>query len=118
MRKKAYICAPYRGKNKKEVEENVRKAARYSILAYDEGWLPVVVHPIIKEVWGLDTTGELVDQIITNFNMNLLKSCDALIICGLKVSKGMKYEIDWCKANKKSIIYHKDWGKTVTGKSW
>ena len=45
MRKKVFICSPFRG----DMEGNARKAAAYSRMACEEGHLPIAPHLLSAE---------------------------------------------------------------------
>jgi len=114
VQKMAYICAPYRGETEEDVKANIRRAQQYARIAHDRGWYPVVPHFFTEGLWGYDTKGDEVDREIIAFNLNLLRSCDVLIKCGATTSRGMAYELDWCRKNGKPILFHEDW-KDLTG---
>ncbi len=45
MRKKVFICSPFRG----DMEGNARKAAAYSRMACEQGFLPVAPHLLFPQ---------------------------------------------------------------------
>ena len=45
MRKKVFICSPFRG----DMEGNARKAAVYSRMACEEGHLPIAPHLLFPQ---------------------------------------------------------------------
>ena len=45
MRKKVFICSPFRG----DMEGNARKAAAYSRMACEQGFLPIAPHLLFPQ---------------------------------------------------------------------
>ena len=45
MRKKVFICSPFRS----DMEGNARKAAAYSRMACEEGYLPIAPHLLYRK---------------------------------------------------------------------
>ncbi len=87
--KKVYICAPFTGDTKK----NINVARRWSRTAYKLGYLPICMHIYLEGATGLnEDTGDRKE--LLRLGLEMLKLCDECWICTKKISKGMEEEID------------------------
>ena len=76
MRKKIFICSPFRG----DVEGNSAKAAGYCRKAYEEGNLPIAPHLLFPQFLKEDSLKERADGIA--MGMELLLGCDEMWVFG------------------------------------
>lgn len=83
-----YICAPFRGKNDKEIDLNIAKATEYAQGVWRRGHTPIVPH-----YQSFITGRKLLDEVVFPSLLNVLDRCDAICICGNKITKGMRREI-------------------------
>ncbi|BFK28428.1 hypothetical protein NSB24_07520 [Blautia coccoides] len=86
MRKKIFICSPFRG----DVKGNSAKAAGYCRRAYEEGCLPIAPHLLFPQFLNEDSLKERVDGIA--MGMDLLLGCDEMWVFG-EATEGMEQEI-------------------------
>ena len=80
-----YICSPYSG----DIQRNTELARRYSRLAVDRGFISLAPHLLLPQYISEETERELAISI----NMQILKRCQELWVCGKQVSEGMLHEI-------------------------
>lgn len=104
MKKVFYICAPYRADTPEGVQANINRAVEFGKAVLRAGHIPIIVHLPTLAMWGLDTRDGRVDKEIIEHDMKLLDMCDALLVCGDRVSKGMQAEIDHCGTVGKDIF--------------
>lgn len=88
-----YICSPYRG----DIEENTKKAQRYSRYAVEHGVIPIAPHLLFPQFISEENARELA----LFMGMVLLTKCKELWVCGDRISAGMEAEIE--KAEKRGI---------------
>ena len=86
MRKKIFICSPFRG----DVEGNSAKAAGYCRRAYEEGNLPIAPHLLFPQFLKEDSLKERADGIA--MGLELLLGCDEMWVFG-EAPEGMEQEI-------------------------
>lgn len=94
-----YICSPYSGDTKK----NVEKARRYSRFAVDRHYLPITPHIYFTQFMDDNVPEERNTAIFMNWV--LMSKCVELWVFGEIISKGMKAEIDRAKRKKMKIRY-------------
>lgn len=107
---RAYISAPFRDKELKEIERNILTVEKYGrmISCVNPRLECVVVHPLIKEKWGIEKAnvhGGPIDKEIIDFNLGLLRSCKVLFVCGNVISRGMEQEISISESLGMRVIY-------------
>lgn len=90
MMKKVYICSPLGG----NVDENLKKAVRYTKYALECGAAPVVPH---FYALCLNDNIPRERELGMAAGLSLLWFCDELWIFGDEVSEGMQAEISFCK---------------------
>lgn len=88
-----YICSPYRG----DIEENVKRARRYSRFAVDKGYIPIAPHLLLPQYMKEETERDLA----IFMDLVILTKCEELWVFGDRITEGMKLEIE--RANKKGI---------------
>lgn len=99
-----YICHSFRGKNDKEIEENINNACEYAKKYEKLGYTPIIPHILSLAIFGAHNDGDD-DKKVVKYDMNLLSRCDVMIVCGNKISKGMEAEIEFCKNSNIKIRY-------------
>ena len=86
MRKKVFICSPFRG----DMEGNARRAAAYSRMACEEGYLPIAPHLLFSQF--LNEGIEEERRLGIAMGMELLALCDEVWVFG-EATEGMAAEI-------------------------
>ena len=84
---KVYICSPLRG----DIETNIKKAQQYCRLAIKENHFPIAPHIYFTQF--LDDNDPSERKLGMEYAKKLLYECDALWVCGDKISEGMAEEI-------------------------
>lgn len=82
-----YICSPYRGDRK----ANVEKAKRYCRFAYNDGAIPLAPHLLYPQF--MDDSDSYERRAAMHFDIVLLGKCDELWVFGNRISSGMAEEI-------------------------
>ena len=98
MRKKVFICSPFRG----DMEGNARKAAAYCRMACEQGFLPVAPHLLFPQF--LNEGIEEERQLGIAMGMELLALCDEVWVFG-EATEGMAAEIAYATEQGKEIIF-------------
>lgn len=93
-----YVCSPYRG----NIEENVKKAQKYSRYVVEQKAVPLAPHLLFPQFVSEDNERE----IAIDMNTVLLQRCDELWVFGSTYSNGMLCEIDEAKKLHKPIKYY------------
>ncbi|WP_422482029.1 hypothetical protein [Pleomorphochaeta sp. DL1XJH-081] len=83
-----YICSPYAG----DIDENIRKAQRYSRFAVEKGYLPITPHLLFPQF--LDDGLQSERDLGMFFGIVLMSKCAEVWVFGEEISLGMKGEID------------------------
>lgn len=103
--KNIYICSPLGASTQFEIKENMNKAQDYSDrvkkLCEKSGLGMVNVyapHAVLPKFLNDNNYEERNAALYVG--KKILAACDTLIICGKKISEGMKSEIDYAKAHK------------------
>lgn len=89
-----YVCSPFNGKNDKEVDQNIQKSIEYAKAIYRRGFTPIVPH-----LQSLITGKDIPRKEVFDHLLKILAKCDAMCVCGERISKGMKTEIMFCIKN-------------------
>lgn len=104
---RVYICSPLSAKTKEEMRENMLQARFYmKLFAETYGYRTYAPHAYLPEL--LDDTNKKERAIALSFGKNLLKHCQIVVICGEKISEGMKQEIALAFQLGKKIYHWKD----------
>ena len=91
-KKKAYVCSPFSADDKEGMLQNMRTARAYMFYAMKmlhmrarapHAYLPMLVCDNVPNERSL----------ALEFGVNLLTRCDVLLVCGNRISNGMKDEI-------------------------
>ncbi len=98
MRKKVFICSPFRG----DMEGNARKAAAYCRMACEQGFLPVAPHLLFPQF--LNEGIEEERRLGISMGMELLALCDEVWVFG-EATEGMAAEIAYATEQGKEIIF-------------
>ena len=101
-KKLVYICAPFRADTADKVHDNIAIAKKFARKAYDDGLIPIVPHVCSPAIFGFHTK----DILVVEYDLELLKRCDLMWVCGDRISKGMQTEINFCKEKNIKIEYH------------
>ncbi len=98
MRKKVFICSPFRG----DMEGNARKAAAYSRRAVEEGYLPIAPHLLFPQF--LNEGIEEERRLGIAMGLELLDGCDEVWVFG-EATEGMAAEIAYATEQGNKIIF-------------
>ena len=82
-----YICSPLRG----DIYGNTMRAIGYCKQAVQRGLIPIAPHVYCQNF--LDDALPEERAMGMRIGIELLKFCDALVICGTRISEGMAAEI-------------------------
>ena len=94
MRKKIFICSPFRG----DEEGNSVKAAGYCRRAYEEGHLPIAPHLLFPQFLNEDSLKERADGIA--MGLELLFGCDEMWVFGEATGAwSRKSDLQWSMAS-------------------
>lgn len=89
---RVYICSPLRAPMERLIRENMENAACYvRKIAITCNCRAIAPHSFLPDY--LDDTIPEEREICLEFGLSVLKLCKALIICGDRISDGMKMEI-------------------------
>ena len=94
-----YICSPYSG----DVEENIRKARRYSRFAVDQGVIPIAPHLLFPQFMKEEEEREMA----MFMDIAILSKCKELWVFG-KPTVGMQSEIAYAERKQMTIKYFDD----------
>jgi hypothetical protein len=94
-----YICSPYAG----DVEENVKKARRYSRFAVEKGYLPITPHLLFTQFLNDNLQSER--DLGMFFGIVLMSKCSEVWVFGDTISSGMKTEIEVAKRKRYRVKY-------------
>lgn len=90
--KKVYICSPLLSPTRKGIEENMVKAREYmEIVSTMLNCKAVAPHAFLPRF--LDDRDPVERKLGLEFGLRFLSTCDALIVCGDRITKGMSDEI-------------------------
>lgn len=91
LRKRVYICSPYRGDTETAIAENVRLAICYCQMAVRKGCLPFAPHIYLTQF--LDDTKPDERKLGLSLGLEMLRGCQEVWVCGGTVSADMRNEI-------------------------
>lgn len=95
-----YICAPYSG----DTKSNIEKAICYAKFAYDRGAIPITPHvmfPFLEDSIQKDRDAAMFMDLI------LLGKCQEVWVFGDEISHGMQEELLISKRRQQTIRYFK-----------
>ena len=87
----AYVCAPYCADSIEGIDANINQAVLFAQKVYELGYVPLTPHllfPFIKKEESEEQREWAVEA-----DLEILKMCDALFVCGEKITNGMEKEI-------------------------
>src|SRR5690606_1456587 len=88
-----YICGPYRNSAREGVQMNITAALQVAKLASLKGWAALCPHANSAHLDAI--TPELDDQFWLDSTMELMRRCDAVVLCpGWQRSEGVRGELD------------------------
>ena len=103
MKKKIFICSPYRGR----VEENKKNAVRYARITAMSGDVPIVSHLYFPSFLDDNIPNERMTGIA--MGLELMDMCDEVYVFGFEITEGMKFELDHAKEIRKPVrLYDTD----------
>ncbi len=91
MRRLIYICSPYSDAPK----ENTKLARRYCRSVYDCGYIPVAPHLHFPQFLDDNKPKKRRDGLM--MATKILRRCNSLLICGDRITEGMKAKIQLAK---------------------
>jgi len=98
MQKKVFICSPFRG----DMEGNAKRAAAYSRMACEKGYLPIAPHLLFPQF--LQEGIEAERKLGIKMGLELLLYCDEVWVFG-EATEGMAVEIAFATKNGKEIRF-------------
>lgn len=112
--KVVYICSPHYASSDLEHESNVIITQNYGRLAIEQGFTPLIPHLYIPNLVGGDK-GEARAKGLS-MACALLRKCDVVWVCGDKITRGMRCEIEEANLNEIRIDYVNIGYKTILTK--
>lgn len=107
MKEMYYICSPYKNENKikmacnqlraKHLCEEIEELIPGCKAVAPHAWLPFLLDDTIPEQ----------REVAIKFGIDLLTLCKCLVICGDKVTEGMRNEIAFARKNNIKILHYK-----------
>ena len=89
---KAYVCSPLRDNSIDAVQRNMLSAKAYMVYAYEAMNLTVVApHAYLPVI--LDDNKPVERELALQFGLQLLALSDIILVCGNRISEGMRGEI-------------------------
>lgn len=103
MKKKIFICSPYRGR----VEENKKNAVSYARITAMSGDVPIVPHLYFPSFLDDNIPNERMTGLA--MGLELMDICDEVYVFGFEITEGMKFELDHAKEIRKPVrLYDTD----------
>lgn len=93
-----YICAPYKG----DTKQNIQDAIRYASFAYQLGNLPITPHLLFPF---LDDTIQKHREDAMTMDIIMLGKCQEVWVFGDRITEGMKAELIVAKRRRQLIKY-------------
>lgn len=91
-----YICSPLSAPTRAEMQENMKKAAHYaSLVAQKSGCRAIAPHSFLPEY--LDDRILEERELALAFGLSVLRIAKGIVVCGDRISSGMKGEIEKAK---------------------
>ena len=82
-----YVCSPYAG----DIKHNVEAARRYCRFAVEQGYIPIAPHLLFPQF--LDDTDPTERELGLFFGNALMSKCTEVWVFGERISRGMAAEI-------------------------
>lgn len=90
--KKVYICSPLSAPTQEGIKANMAKAGEYmGVISSKLNCRAVAPHAFLPAF--LDDNDPVERKIGLEFGLQYLSTCDALIVCGVRITEGMSAEI-------------------------
>jgi hypothetical protein len=86
-----YICSPLKG----NIEKNMQRAEGYCRFAWDNGFVPIAPHIYFPRF--LDDTDKREREAAIRYGLEVMWTCKQLWVFGLRISDGMRAEIELAK---------------------
>lgn len=101
---KVYICSPLSAPTAEGIRRNM-EAARWYMQMVSKLWdcRAVAPHAYLPEI--LDDKDEQERELALSFGLACLDTCDRLVICGRRITKGMLGEIQFAAAHEIPIFW-------------
>lgn len=93
--KTVYVCSPFRANELYTEKENIKNAIKYARQIIDQGDMPIVPHLMYPQI--LDDSKHEDREKGISFDLELIRYCNALYICGNYISEGMRREIEFAQ---------------------
>lgn len=104
---KAYICSPLSAASKSGIRENMTRARKYmEQISHRYGYRTYAPHAYLPEI--LDDTCLEERALALSFGCEILKICQIVIVCGNRISSGMKREIELAFQLEKDVYLWQD----------
>ena len=106
--KRAYICSPLRGESEEETFCNMRRARAYMYYAVERmGYIAKAPHAYLPVLLCDEFSEER--ELALWFGLKLLQTCDVLLVCGNRISDGMRGEIaEAARRHMPIITFHEE----------
>ena len=101
---KAYICSPLSAPTAEGIRRNM-EAARWYMQTVSKLWNCRAVAPHAYLPVFLDDKDEQERELALSFGLACLDTCDRLVICGRRITKGMLGEIQFAAAHEIQIFW-------------
>ncbi|MDY5701039.1 MAG: DUF4406 domain-containing protein [Lachnospiraceae bacterium] len=91
-----YICSPLSAPTKEGIQKNMKQAAHYAALVAKKlGCRTIAPHSFLPEY--LEDSIPQEREVALAFGLSVLKIVQAIVVCGDRISSGMKGEIEKAK---------------------
>jgi hypothetical protein len=100
--KRVYICSPLAG----SIERNMKRAEIYCRFAFDKGFVPIAPHIYFPRFLSDDDKNERAAG--QRYGLEMMWQCKELWAFGLRITDGMRAEIELAKQLKIPIRYFYD----------
>ena len=98
----AYICSPLRAATSAEVQRNMRTARAYMVYAFEAMHFSAVApHAYLPVILDDDKPSEM--ALALQIGLQMLFFCNIILVCGDRISEGMKGEIRYAARLNKQI---------------
>ncbi|MDR1537398.1 MAG: hypothetical protein LBU32_05265 [Clostridiales bacterium] len=102
--KKVYVCSPLSAPSKIGLESNRKRAEEYMRqISLRYNCRAVAPHAYMSLF--LDDFDPAERKLGIDFGLNFLATCDAVVVCGKTITRGMKMEIETADKLEKPIFY-------------
>ena len=101
-----YVCSPLSDSTREGMEKNMKKAAYYAALIKEQfGHRAIAPHSFLPEY--LDDNILQEREVALAFGLSVIRIAKAVVVCGDRISKGMKAEME--KAKEWDIPVYRLW---------